>query len=60
MSSIREVLELFGIVIQAIGAILVVLPIVLSEFLRRFSVEMLQADARRWHWSLKIGAALLS
>jgi hypothetical protein len=59
MRSVHEILELLGIVMQAIGAILVVLPILFSEFLRRFSAETLQEDARRWHWPLKIGAALI-
>jgi hypothetical protein len=59
MRSVHEILELLGIVMQAMGAILVVLPILFSDFLRRFSAETLQQDARRWQWSLKIGAALI-
>jgi hypothetical protein len=59
MRSLHEIFELFGIVMQAIGAILVVLPILFSEFLRGLSTEKLVEDARRWHWLLKIGAVLV-
>jgi hypothetical protein len=59
MRSVHEWFELLGVIMQAMGSILVVLPIPFSQFLRGFSTETLVQDARRWHWFLKIGAVLI-